>query len=470
MAQSGSIATSVLSSKNIVSPEEGKTLGVITNGLSTISNPNATDAQKAAAAAAIVGNLATTSFSGPANAPRTIAGQPVIGSGVTPDGQPGFMLKDGTVIPQSDIAMASNIQSGIQAFSILNSNATTEQKASALAAVGIQAGAANQIISQVAAGNAMAGLAVFGTATNWDKMNPVQKGASVIQTSNAVLNAFNQTSASSGSSILSFSGSQGGSSAASSASSSFASNAGIALGGAAAIAGIGLGIKQEADVIDAANDMPRSHSVSTATTGSAAAGAAIGAGVGAGAVAVGAATGATVGSYVPIVGTVIGAALGALVGVGIGMTGTGKGSGQIMRDGWRKGMKDAGFITKEGNNAYNLTLADGSKYDIGKDGNFKLSNKSGKERYTFDVDWDNPATAETIPDAHLFAIASGLDPTDQEKFDTFHRATAQIHNAATSNANSVQGIRDNIKSFMQGKVDPRDLAMRVETLRVTNKI
>ena len=232
MAQSGSIATSVLSSKNIVSPEEGKTLGVITNGLSTISNPNATDAQKAAAAAAIVGNLATTSFSGPANAPRTIAGQPVIGSGVTPDGQPGFMLKDGTVIPQSDIAMASNIQSGIQAFSILNSNATTEQKASALAAVGIQAGAANQIISQVAAGNAMAGLAVFGTATNWDKMNPVQKGASVIQTSNAVLNAFNQTSASSGSSILSFSGSQGGSSAASSASSSFASNAGIALGGA----------------------------------------------------------------------------------------------------------------------------------------------------------------------------------------------------------------------------------------------
>lgn len=82
----------------------------------------------------------------------------------------------------------------------------------------------------------------------------------------------------------------------------------------------------------------------------------------------GAAIGAGVGSLVPGVGTGIGAAVGAVVGGLAGAvgswTGSSKGKAQFMRDNIRNVLQEGGVLDKE----YKGTLADGSKYDFGKDG------------------------------------------------------------------------------------------------------
>lgn len=432
-----SITTESLKSKGMLSPKSAQSVSTIIGGLTTIANPNSTDAQRAAAVASAI-----AASGGEATAPGTAAGNGV---------------------------------SALQAYSVLsNPNASVEQKTSALAAIGIRGAAANELISNTAGGAGLAALSVFNTAANWNEMDPLHQAASVLQTSNAVFSAFSNAAATSSTAGAAATAAPATPQLVSatfgeSAGTTGLGTAGAVIGGAAAVVGIGLGIKQEADVIDAANDMPQSQSMSFAIQGSAAAGAAIGAGVGAGAVAVGAYTGATVGSYVPVVGTVIGAAVGALAGVAISMTGTKKDSGQIIRDGWRKGLKESGIVEVQ-NGAYNVTLADGSKYDIGKDGGAKIKNKDGSERQTFDVDWNNPVAVNAIPDAHLFAIATGMDPTSNEKFDGFHRVVSQSINAATSNDSTAEGVRNNFRSMMKDKIDPRDLGMRLEMLRVGNSI
>jgi hypothetical protein len=82
----------------------------------------------------------------------------------------------------------------------------------------------------------------------------------------------------------------------------------------------------------------------------------------------GAAIGAGVGSLVPGVGTAIGAGIGALVGATAGAvgswTGSSKGKAQFMRDNIRGVLQKNNVLDEN----YQGTLADGSKYDFGKDG------------------------------------------------------------------------------------------------------
>lgn len=82
----------------------------------------------------------------------------------------------------------------------------------------------------------------------------------------------------------------------------------------------------------------------------------------------GAAIGAGVGSIVPGVGTAIGAGIGALVGATAGAvgswTGSSKNKAQMMRDNIRNVMQQGGILDDK----FQGTLADGSKYDFGKDG------------------------------------------------------------------------------------------------------
>lgn len=82
----------------------------------------------------------------------------------------------------------------------------------------------------------------------------------------------------------------------------------------------------------------------------------------------GAAIGAGVGSIVPGVGTGIGAAVGATVGALAGAvgswTGSSKGKAQFMRDNIRGVLQEGGVLDDK----FQGTLADGSKYDFGKDG------------------------------------------------------------------------------------------------------
>jgi hypothetical protein len=136
---------------------------------------------------------------------------------------------------------------------------------------------------------------------------------------------------------------------------SAASGAGSALGGylvpgANILAGAYGGYKTAEALGDMAAGTKRTQ---TGVMGGAASGAAIGAGVG---------------SIVPGIGTGIGAAIGAVVGATAGAvgswTGSSKGKAQFMRDNIRGVLQEGGVLDDK----FQGTLADGSKYDFGKDG------------------------------------------------------------------------------------------------------
>jgi hypothetical protein len=79
----------------------------------------------------------------------------------------------------------------------------------------------------------------------------------------------------------------------------------------------------------------------------------------------GAMAGAAIGSVVPVIGTGIGAAIGAAAGyLGSAAFGSKKGKAQFMRDGIRNVLQEGGVLDDK----YQGTLADGTKYDFGKDG------------------------------------------------------------------------------------------------------
>lgn len=473
------IGVGVLQNKGLVSSEEARDIDRAANALAVIASPDATDAQKATAAMSAVAGLATTSFEGNISRPTAIGGRPVVGQ----DSSGNFMVAaaDGSITThsQQDLRNASNAQNAINAFSVLNSRADTERKIAALTAIGTDAAVAHNIVSEVQGGNVLAGLSVFQTAMNWGDMNTLQKAVSVAQTSNAVVGAAaqgglgttaqgfvtGQTSSAAATGGAGFMGG-GGTGAGAGGGSSVASTFGTIAAGVGAVGGIGLGIHQAADVFSASEDMSKSQAEGFAAGGGALAGASVGAGVALGAIAVGAAAG----SAVPVIGTAIGAAVGATVGLVAANTGTGKNSGQIMRDGWREGLSSGGFT----NDKHEVTLADGSSYNLGYDGNHKLENKGvnidGKtQRHTFDVDWSNEVAVESIPAGHLYAIATGLDPTSNEKMGLFQRSMAQGLNAATSNASSVREVQNNYRAMMKN-VNPVDLGMRLETLRAQNRI
>lgn len=490
MGAGGNIGIDVLENRGMVNPEDARDIRSVTGALGVIADPNSTTEQRAAAVLQAGGEYATTSFTGDINAPRTIGGRAVLGSTVTPDGQPAFTVAqpDGStsVVSQSELVNGANVMGGINAFSILMSNANNEQKLTALTQQGIGVAAANDMISQVAAGNTLAGLSIFNTAMNWDDMNNIQRGVSVMQTGAQVLNstygqAIAQGITNYGSSIASSLfgsattqataqvGASAGSSAAASAGASASSTATSqlisGLGTAAGVAAFAYGTYQVYQGAQRVGDLPSSQQGANA-------GATIGSAT---------AAGAALGSVVPVIGTAIGAAVGAVVGAvvaGAGaFTASSKGAGQMMRDSWRSGLEKGGFATKNKDTGrHEVTLADGSKYDIGLDGGHQIPNKGinvdGKAtRAPKDVDWSNPIAVGSIPDAHIYSILTGMDPTTNKKLDAFHATVGLSLNAATSNAKSIEDVRENYRSMLgRAGVQPADAFNRIEMLRVTNKI
>ncbi len=129
-------------------------------------------------------------------------------------------------------------------------------------------------------------------------------------------------------------------------------------------------------------------------------GAMAGAAVGVGAMT---AYGAMYGSYVGPWGTVIGAAVGAVVGLGLGMIGGDKDKDQLTRDAIRKNLQKQGVLDKD----FKLTLADGTQYDVGKDGHFVLPN--GQKPYN--VDFADQRAHETVGQLNpaIAAMVGGKD-------------------------------------------------------------
>jgi hypothetical protein len=117
----------------------------------------------------------------------------------------------------------------------------------------------------------------------------------------------------------------------------------------------------------------------------------------------GAAIGAGVGSIVPGVGTAIGAGVGAVIGATAGAvgswTGSHKGKAQFMRDNIRGVLQQNNILDQN----YQGTLADGSKYDFGKDG------KTLKWKEIDKISAANPKSwNSTIPLTDALAAAYGF--------------------------------------------------------------
>lgn len=118
--------------------------------------------------------------------------------------------------------------------------------------------------------------------------------------------------------------------------------------------------------------------------------------------------------------------------------GSGKSEDQQRRDGLRTLGQDFNVIDQD----YNMELADGSKFDVGIDGDHKWQNygtnvDGGTERNTFDVDWSDPRAGETV--GLLNPLAFMLYGQNSGKF------MGHMWNAVTSNNRSLSETKDNIR-------------------------
>lgn len=125
---------------------------------------------------------------------------------------------------------------------------------------------------------------------------------------------------------------------------------------------------------------------------------------------------------------------------------TGKSDDQLMRDDFRGLLKQTGVANKN----YEVSLADGTKFNIGLDGKTRYQNVGenidGKtSRQAWDVDFSNPlakfATDQIDPMIRsIYAESDGKVKPEQY--------TGILVNAVTSNAKSQQDVLNNIQSVI----------------------
>lgn len=121
---------------------------------------------------------------------------------------------------------------------------------------------------------------------------------------------------------------------------------------------------------------------------------------------------------------------------------SGKSNAQSLRDDFRGVLKTTGVA----DNKYMVTLADGSKFNIGLDGKTKYQNLDGSKRNAWDVDWSNPlakAASEKIDPM----IKNIYGEEAQKRGIRPEQYTGMLVNAVTSNAQDVNQVMANIESM-----------------------
>jgi len=177
----------------------------------------------------------------------------------------------------------------------------------------------------------------------------------------------------------------------------------------------------------------------------------------------GAVNGAYIGTQIlPGWGTAIGAVVGGIAGFASSYFGSGKSKDQKARDQVRGALQQAGVIDEK----YCLTLANGSKFDIGKDGGAKLTNMDGSERRMYEVDLNNPLSAQAVGLANPLAhLVSGGDKKLATAF------TGYFTNAAMSNAASPDDVRQNMLAiFSKFNIGPEQVMGALQQLGSAGKI
>jgi hypothetical protein len=127
---------------------------------------------------------------------------------------------------------------------------------------------------------------------------------------------------------------------------------------------------------------------------------------------------------------------------------TGKSDAQLQRDDFRGLLKETGVADK----SYHVTLADGSKFNIGLDGKTRYKNvgeniDGKKERQAWDVDFSNPL-AKYATDQIDPMIRSIYGPDAEKAGVKPEQYTGMFVNAVTSNAKSEQDVKNNIQAML----------------------
>lgn len=125
---------------------------------------------------------------------------------------------------------------------------------------------------------------------------------------------------------------------------------------------------------------------------------------------------------------------------------TGKSDAQLLRDDFRGLLKETGVADDD----YNVTLADGSQFNIGLDGKTKYQNvgenvDKKKTRNAWDVDFSNPLAEFAVKqiDPMIRNIYKGAD--GKLKLEQY---TGMLVNAATSNAKTQEEVIANINAML----------------------
>lgn len=132
--------------------------------------------------------------------------------------------------------------------------------------------------------------------------------------------------------------------------------------------------------------------------------------------------------------------------IGAMMT-SGKSTPQLLRDDFRGDLREAGVAQKIDGSDH-VTLADGSKFNIGLDGKTKYKNTDEKTtRNAWDVDFSNPlakyATDQIDP---MIRNIYGADDPKRKFFPGQY--TGMLVNAVTSNAKNEQDVLANIQTVL----------------------
>lgn len=526
LAAAGQFGVQVLQNKGVFSPADAKVIGAIGGALAALADPKLTAPVRAGSSGVIASNLAVRSFSGNINLPSSINGQAVVGSVPQADGNTGFKLANGTVVSKAALQAGVDSKASLGAYQVLVSNASRDKKNTALQAIGVHPTMVNELIDNVANGNTLAALSVFNTPVPWEHQTEVQKAAAVMQVTgtiqgatSAALSSRTKDQSRTGASVLkgfNVSGSQGyqtdvggvpisvdatgvnihgsvgGHDVAINPLTTGATvdfygvpiplnTAGVnPMGGPSVSAGSGgsgvsvspRGVRgQVRGSVNSQIHITVAGSVSS--TGAAGVSPTIQFGNSPGAqtgAQVGGQLGGIGGSFFGPIGSAAGSFVGSAIGSVVGNKFFGSPSSRKIRNNYRNNLINFGIAEKGPNNQVNIKLADGSMYDIGKDGEFQFKNSDGTDRFSYEVDWTNPVAADSIPAAHLLEIATGLDPSMTKK-DTFNRVAGQWTNAISSNAKNVGDSHKNARAILESKgISAQNLGMRIEGLRLTNNI
>lgn len=125
---------------------------------------------------------------------------------------------------------------------------------------------------------------------------------------------------------------------------------------------------------------------------------------------------------------------------------TGKSDAQLLRDDFRGLLKE----TAVADNQYNVTLADGSKFNIGLDGKTKYQNvgeniDGKKTRHAWDVDFSNPLAQYAVNQIDPMIRNIYKETDGKVKPEQY---TGMLVNAVTSNAKSNEDVLANIQAML----------------------